>query len=60
MHLQQKYYLTFDTDMGIQIKQNSAQYPLHHITYAPEKFEAATSSSLEDAFTRKYINYLLP
>ena len=36
--------------------QNIAQYPLHHVTYAPAKFEGAMSSGLgEDAFTRKYI-----
>ena len=33
-----------------------AQYPLHHVTYAPPKLEVATSNGLGvDAFTRKYI-----
>ena len=32
-----------------------AQYPLHHVTYAPAKFEIATSNGLGNAFTRKYI-----
>ena len=32
---------------------NIAQYPLHHMTYAPAKFEAAMSNGLEgNAFTR--------
>ena len=38
------------------VTQNIAQYPLHHVTYAPAKFEVATSNGLAgDAFTRKYI-----
>ena len=32
-----------------------AQYPLHHVTFAATKFEVATSNSLGDTFTRKYI-----
>ena len=39
----------------VKVIQNGAQYPLHHVTYAPVKFEAATSNGLGgDAFTRKY------
>ena len=35
---------------------NVAQYPPHHVTHAPAKFEVAASNSLGgDAFTRKYI-----
>ena len=34
MHLQEKHYL------------NVAQYPLHHVTYAPAKHADATSNSL--------------
>ena len=31
------------------------QYPLHHVTYAPAKFEVASSNALDgDVFTRKY------
>ena len=34
---------------------NAAQYPLHHMTYAPAKVKAAMSKGLEgDAFTRKF------
>ena len=44
------HYLTFDH----KLTQNVAQYPLHHVTYSPVKFEAATSNVLGgDAFTRK-------
>ena len=47
MHLQEKI---FDLTLTI------AQYPLHHVTYAPAKFHVATShGNREDAFTRKYI-----
>ena len=34
--------------------QNVAQYPPHHTTYAPEKFEVAKSKGLGDEFTRKF------
>ena len=48
------HYLTFD--LGIMITWNVAKYPLHHLTYAAAKFEAATSNDLGgDAYTRKYI-----
>ena len=40
--------------LGVKVTQNVAQYPLHHVTYAPAKFEVAMSNSLGDAFTRKY------
>ena len=46
----------FVLDLGVKITQDVAQYPLHHVTYAYVKFEAATSNGLRlDAFTRKYI-----
>ena len=38
------HYLTFD--IGVKVKRNVAQYPLHHETYAETKFEVATSYSL--------------
>ena len=45
------YYLTFD--LGFKVTQNIAQYPLHHVTYTPAKFEVATSNGLgEDKMTR--------
>ena len=35
---------------------NVAQYPLHHMTYAPAKFEAAMSNGLGgNAFTRNIL-----
>ena len=44
----------FTFDLGV--TQNVAQYPLHHVSYAPAKFEVAMSNGLgEYAFTRKYI-----
>ena len=33
----------FDLDLGVKVTQNVAQYPLHHVTYSPTKFEVATS-----------------
>ena len=40
------YYLTFDLDLGVKVTQNVTQYPLHHVIYAPTKFEVATSNGL--------------
>ena len=37
MHLQEN--TLFDLDLGVTLK--GAQYPLHHVTYAPAKFEVA-------------------
>ena len=38
------------------IARNIAQYPLHHVTYAPAEFKVATSNGLGgDAFTGKSI-----
>ena len=54
MHKQES--TSFDLDLGVKVTQNVVQYPLQHVTYAPAKFEVATSNSLgEDTFTRKYI-----
>ena len=41
MHLHES---TFDLDLGVKVTQNVAQYPPHHMTYAPEKFEATMSN----------------
>ena len=41
----------FDLDLGV--TQNIAQYPLHHVTYAPAKFEVAMSNSLGDNLQEK-------
>ena len=47
------HYLTFDLDLGVKVTQNVTQYPLHHVIYAPTKFEVATSNGLgEDTITR--------
>ena len=46
MHLQEIQYLTFDLDpkvIGDKVTWNVAQYPLHHVTYAPANFDVATS-----------------
>ena len=46
-------YLTFDLDLWVKVTRNVAQYPLHHVTYSPTKFEVATSNGLGgDTFTR--------
>ena len=43
-------------DVGINVTCDVAQQPLHHVTYAPTKFEVATANCLEgDALARKYI-----
>ena len=43
--------------LKVNVIQNVAQYPQHHVTYALAKFEVATSNGLGgDAFTRKYKN----
>ena len=53
MHLQENTVLSFD--LGVKDTQDVAQYPLHHVTYAPTNFEFATSKvGGVDAFTRKY------
>ena len=42
-------------DLDGKVTRNFAQYPLHHVTYAPANFEVAMSNGLGgDAFTRKY------
>ena len=54
MHLQEN--TLYDLDLVVEVTQNVVQYPPNHMTYAPAKFEAATSNSLgEDGFSRKYI-----
>ena len=47
------HYLTFDLDLGVKVTRNVTQYPLHHVIYAPTKFEVAMSNGLgEDTITR--------
>ena len=36
----------FNLDLGVMVTQYVAQFFLHHMTYAPAKFEVATSNSL--------------
>ena len=40
-----------DIGVGIKVTLNTAQHPLHHVTYSPVQFKVAMSYSLE----RKYI-----
>ena len=47
MHLQENKLF------GVKFTQNTAKYPLHHVSYAATKFEVATSNGLGgDTFTR--------
>ena len=39
MHLQES--MLYDLALGVKVTQNVAQYPPHHVTYAPAKFEVA-------------------
>ena len=41
MYLQEN--TVFDVTLGIKVAWNTAQYPLHHVSYAPAKFEVAKS-----------------
>ena len=54
MHLQEN--ALFEFDLEVKITHSVAEYPQHHVTYAPAKFEVATTNSLgEDPFTRNCI-----
>ena len=37
-------FVTFDLHLGVKVTQSVAQYPLHHFTFAPAKFEVAMSN----------------
>ena len=37
-------FFTFDLDLGVMVTQNVAEYPLHHMTHGPGKFELAMSN----------------
>ena len=41
MHLQEN--TLFDLNLGVKVTWNVTQYPRHHVTYAPAKFDVATS-----------------
>ena len=54
MHLQEN--TLYGLDLVVKVTQNVVKYPPNHMTYAPAKFEGATSNSLgEDGFTRNNI-----
>ena len=46
------YAFTKNGNICPKVTQNVAQYPIHHVTYAPTKFEIAGGGV--DAFRRKY------
>ena len=43
------HYLTFDIDSKVKATQKFAQFPLHYVIYAPEKFAVAASNCLGGA-----------
>ena len=52
-------FFPFDIDPMVMVTPNVVEYPQHHVmiewsTYAPVKFEVATSNRLGDAFTRQF------
>ena len=50
LHLQKN--TLYDLDLVVKVTLNVVQYPSNHMTYAPAKFEVATSNSLgENGFT---------
>ena len=54
MHLQAN--TLYDLDLVVKVTQIVVKYLANHMTYAPAKFEVATSNSLgENGFTRKNI-----
>ena len=49
-----RIYPLFIFDFNLGATKNTAKYPLHHVTFAPVKFEVAMSIDLGgDIFTRK-------
>ena len=56
MHLQEN--TLYDLDLFVKVTQNVVQCRPNHMTYAPAKFEVATSNSLgEDGWNNK-VNYM--
>ena len=43
-----RIYPLFMFDRHLRVTQNIIQYPPHHMTYAPGKFEVATSNVREE------------
>ena len=53
MYLQEN--TLFALDIAVKVRYKVVHNPLHHMTYAPAKFEVDTSNGLGgNAFTRKY------
>ena len=46
MHLRKVHYSSLTLMLGQGQTRNVAQYPLHHMTYAPAMFEVAMSNGL--------------
>ena len=55
MHLQEN--TLFDLDLQVKVTLNVAQCPLHHVTYAPTKFEVTVKSFRRRSIYKK-IQYL--
>ena len=54
MHLQEN--TLYGLDLVVKVTQNVVQYPPNYMTYAPAKFEGATTnSSGDDGVARNYI-----
>ena len=54
MHIQEN--TLFEFDLEVKMTHSVAEYPQHNVTYAPAKFEVATTNSLgADPLTRNYI-----
>ena len=51
MHLQEN--TLYDLDLVVKVTQNVVQCPPNHMTYAPAKFEVATSNSLGEDYLQK-------
>ena len=47
MYLLENIGVVYELDFAIKVTGNIAQHPLHHVTYATAKFEAAMFSSYE-------------
>ena len=56
MHLQDKTF--FNLDLGFKVKYNVVQYPQHHVTDTPTKFEGAMLKGLRRRCIYKKTHYL--
>ena len=43
-----RIYPLFNFDLDLKVTQNIANYPLHHVTYAPVKFELLCPTNKEE------------